>query len=473
MSKPTDHWLRRLHEAQPGNTRKPAYLLIADLIAEDIRSGRLAARDRLPPLRSLCEDLKLNYTTVARAYAEAQKRGLIDSAAGRGSFVRPVSPAQPLRIASAGAEMTMNMPPEPQDPALLGRLRDGYAALFQHAGETDDAYALLRYQEFGGSSADRQAALDWLQPHLEVSALERVLVGPGIQSTLTTLMGLLARPGETICVESLTYPGVKAIAAHLGIRLQPLALDDEGPDADAFEHHCRTQQIKALYCNPTLLNPTTGTISAARRELLADICLRYSVPIIEDDAYGLLPSDAPPPLASYAPDLTYYVTGLSKHLGAGLRVAYVIAPDARKTQRLAATLRATSVMASPITTALATRWVQDGTALAMLQATRRESAARQELAAQRLSRASWKAHSEGFHVWLELPEPWSGVEFASHLRAMGVGVVASPAFCTDGAPPEAVRICLGGPGTLDDCAHALDLIADTLEHPPSLHAKVM
>ena len=65
------------------------------------------------------------------------------------------------------------------------------------------------------------------------------------------------------------------------------------------------------------------------------------------------------------------------------------------------------------------------------------------------------------------------VEFASYLRTRGVGVVASAAFSTDGDPPDAVRICLGGPLSRDDCDDALRLIADTLDHPQHPHATVM
>ncbi|WP_128595495.1 GntR family transcriptional regulator, partial [Paraburkholderia kirstenboschensis] len=68
------HWLKRLEES-----RKPAYLVIPDLIEEDVESGRLRPRDRLPGLRDLAGALRLNYTTVARAYAEARKRGLLDA----------------------------------------------------------------------------------------------------------------------------------------------------------------------------------------------------------------------------------------------------------------------------------------------------------------------------------------------------------------------------------------------------------
>ncbi len=463
VNKLSAHWLRRL-EADD----RPAYLLIAELIADDVRTGRLNARDRLPTLRELSDQLRLNYTTVARAYAEARKRGLIDSRPGMGTYVRGHAPALPLRGGS-GAEMTMNMPPEPQDPALVARMQSSAAELLART----DPYALLRYQDFGGTPEDRAAAAQWLRHRLPDCDVARVLVCPGIHGVLAALVSQLARPGELVCVESLTYPGIKAIANQLGVQLHALTLDDDGPSAEEFELACKTLKPKALYCNPTLLNPTTQTMSRGRREALADIALRFNVPIIEDDAYSMLPREMPPPLALLAPELTYYVTGFSKCLGAGLRIAYVSAPTERAAQRLAGALRSTTVMSSPINNALATRWVMDGTAQAMLEAIRAESLVRQALAAQHLGRHAFAAQPEGFHLWLPLDSTWSVVEFASYLRTQGVGVVASAAFSTDGDPPDAVRICLGGPLGRDECDAALRLIADTLDHPQHPHATVM
>ena len=463
MIKITQSWQKRLEASD-----KPAYLLLADLIAEDIRTGRLTARDQLPTLRDLAAELRLNYTTVARGYAEARKRGLIDSRAGTGTFIRGTSPAVPLR-GGGGAEMTMNLPPEPQDAGLLDRMKESAARVMADT----DVYDLLRYQDFGGTVRDREAGMAWIRPRIPDCRLDQMLVCPGIHSVLAALFSQLARPGELICVEALTYPGVKAIATQLGVQLHALPLDEEGPMGESFEHACKTLKPKALYVNPTINNPTTATISRARREALADIALRYAIPIIEDDAYGLLPRQMPPTLASMAPDLTYYITGFSKTLGAGLRNAYVRSPSARQSQRLAGALRATTVMASPITNALSTLWVEDGTADAMLQAIRTESNVRQAMAQKHLGAYGMAAPSESFHLWLPLSSAWSMVEFASFLRTQNVGVVASAAFSTDGNPPEAVRICLGGPMSRDDCDQALRLIADTLAHPLHPHATVM
>jgi DNA-binding transcriptional MocR family regulator len=180
----------------------------------------------------------------------------------------------------------------------------------------------------------------------------------------------------------------------------------------------------------------------------------------------------PPTLATLAPELTYYITGFSKCFGAGLRSAYVCSPSERQSQRLAGAMRATTVMASPVTNALTTFWVEDGVADAMLQAIRSESVARQLLATRHLAAYGMQADPEGFHLWLPLSADWSPVEFASYLRTRGVSVVASAAFSTDGDPPDAVRVCLGGPISLEECDHALALIADTLSHPVHPHATV-
>ena len=76
-------------------------------------------------------------------------------------------------------------------------------------------------------------------------------------------------------------------------------------------------------------------------------------------------------------------------------------------------------------------------------------------------------------LWLDVPEPWNRVEFATHLRSQRVGVVLSDTFTVADAPPEAVRVCLGGPVNREECRHSLEIIADALEHLPALAARAM
>jgi DNA-binding transcriptional MocR family regulator len=132
-----------------------------------------------------------------------------------------------------------------------------------------------------------------------------------------------------------------------------------------------------------------------------------------------------------------------------------------------APLRAITVMASPVTAALATLWINDGTAEAALSAIRRASHIRQEDAAHLLSAAHYVSKPDAFHLWLSVPAPWTRLTFAKHLRENGVGVVASDACTVSGMPPEAVRVCMGGAADRTDCRHMLELIADALVQSPS------
>jgi DNA-binding transcriptional MocR family regulator len=463
--------MNRWSVAIRGST-KPAYIAVADLIFEEIQSGALSANQRLPTLRKLAKALRLNFTTVARGYAEAQRRGLIDSRPGSGTFVREIIMTGPVRRSAPmqGVDMTMNMPPEPRDRALLQRMRDGIVAVANDL----DPYTLLRYQEFGGSPDDREAAIRWMSRHQPALTPERVLVCPGIQSALVALCAVLApRVGDSIACEAVTYAGLKGIAAQLGIRLVGLPADDDGIDPDAFGALCASDLPKALYVNPTLNNPTTAVMSQSRREAVVEIARRYSVPVIEDDPYGCLPVQRPAAIAALAPELTFFLTGFAKCLGAGLRIAYLTTPNARFTARIAATLRTTSVMASPLMMKLATRWINDGTARAATLAIREESRSRQHLAKQVLRRASYVAKPEAFHLWLSVPDPWSRVEFATHLRAHEVPVVVSDSFTVAGPAPEAVRICLGGPADRDKCRHSLGIIEDAIEQLPAVALRGM
>lgn len=445
---------------------RPRYLALADCIASDIQTGALVTGDRLPPQRKLAERLGIDFTTVARGYAEAQKRGLIESRKGQGTFVqaaprtRAISLA-PFRLRSDLVDLSMNLPPEPNDPELIERMRAGWDAVGR------DLVSLLRYQAFGGGPADKDAALHWLNRRALSPATERVYVAPGAHAALLGIFGILAKPGQAILSEQITYPGVRSIAAQLNLSLIGLPMDREGIIPEALSAACSETSPKALYLNPTMQNPTTLTISPKRREEIIAIAQQWSVPIVEDDTYGFIPTDGPRPFASIAPGITWHVASLAKCIGAGVRIAYVVAPDPRSAWAFASAVRSATVMASPITVALTTRWIQDGTADNILRFIRGEAIARQKIAHQVLASANFAAAPSSFNIWLTLPEGWTRSAFVGHMGTTGIGVVASDAFTVTGTPPEAVRICLGGPASRMAVQRALEFAAHALEELPA------
>ncbi|OIR09907.1 2-aminoadipate transaminase [mine drainage metagenome] len=455
----TDWWVPAIRRSG-----KPLYVEIADAIAEDRLSGRLTALQRLPPQRWLAKRLGVNFSTVFRAYIEAQRRGLITAHIGQGSFVSPARAGHDPAADRPSGDLSMNLPPEPDDPALVERLALSFARL----GQSHDPRALLRYGDFMGAAADRAAAVRWLAPRLPKLAPQDILLAAGAQAALLAVLSSLAAGGQAVCCDRLCYPGLKSLAAQLGLRLIGLPADDDGPDPASLAFACRDFAPKALCLTPTLHNPTTRTISERRRRQLLEVAQSHGLPIIEDDAYGALPDAPPPPLAALAPGAVFHIAGLAKSLSGGLRLAYVTAPDSRWLSRITTAARATTLMASPLAAALASDWIESGLAQDLLGAVRAESRARQGIAAACLPAGLSEADPQGFHLWLRLPPPWTRTDFLASLRSQGIGVMAADAFTVPGEPPpEAARLSLGGPIGRDHLAQVLRSIAATLHQPPA------
>ncbi len=177
---------------QLSRSGKPRYLAIADAIADDIGNGTLAPADRLPPQRKLARRLHIDFTTVARGYVEAQKRGLIESRVGQGTFVRASAKRRhgPMARHPEIVDLSMNLPPEPDDPDLLDRMQDGLEALGR------DLVYLMRYQGFGGVQADKDAALKWLSRRALTPSQDRLFIAPGAHPALLGILGIVAKAGR-------------------------------------------------------------------------------------------------------------------------------------------------------------------------------------------------------------------------------------------------------------------------------------
>jgi DNA-binding transcriptional MocR family regulator len=220
-------------------------------------------------------------------------------------------------------------------------------------------------------------------------------------------------------------------------------MDEQGIVPVAFEKACREKSPKALYLIPTIDNPTTATMSEDRRSKIAALAQKHGVAIIEDDPYAPLRPERIVTVAELAGDITWHIATLSKCATPALRVAYVVAPSAGMALRLSGVLRATILMTPPLMSALATRWIADGTLDEIAKAISAENAVRQKLAASILRDISFAADPHGHHLWLRLPDHWRAGDFAEHADRVGVSIVPSSAFAVAAHPIEAVRISLG------------------------------
>ena len=442
----------------------PRYAAIADALAADIAAGSLTTGDRLPTHRDLAWRLGVTVGTVSRAYAEAGRRGLVSGEVGRGTYVRTVVPAVALAMAGPAAEdtfidMTLNFPAAGSEAAAIGPTLQEMAADPATAG-------LLRYHPNGGLPEHRATGAEWLgRCDLPVTA-ERVLVTAGAQHGVIVVLASLTRPGDRILTEGVTYPGVQLVARLLGLHLDPLPLDAHGLQPEALEAACRRGGYRALYCIPTLQNPTTVTMPAERRQAIVDIARRYNLPILEDDIFRRLAPAPPPPLCALAPDLVYYVTGLSKTTAPGLRVGFAAVPTVA-VDRVASAIRSTCWIAPPIAVEIACRWIRDGSAEQILQDLRREAAWRRERTLRALSRWDVDCAPGALHIWLHLPEPWRSTDFAAEAKRRGLGVTPAEAFSVGRrAPSHAIRACFGPLPSRAALDKALGILTEMLEDRP-------
>ena len=443
---------------------EPKYRALLDALQHDIDAGLLSPGTRLPTHRQLAEQLGVAIGTVGRAYAVAEERGIVSGEVGRGTFVRGPEPG----VEQGTVE---EEDPEVIDLSKSRLMRDprvgSVAGMLQALARRPNLDRLMDfYQPAPGMARHRELGAQWVRRTGLTVSPDRVIITSGAQHGAATVLASLTRPGDVVCTEQVTYTGVKAIASLLHLQLRGLPLDGEGLIPEAFEAVCRESPPRALYCMPTLQNPTGRTMPVARRQALVEIAARYEVALVEDDVYGFLPASPLPPLATLAPSIAYYITSTSKSMAPGLRVGYVVAP-ATRVERVAGVIRASTWLVAPLLAELASEWIERGEADAMVAWKREETLARHAAAMRVLAPWLPPRSAPSFHLWLPLPEPWRTEVFVAQARARQVVVSPSEDFMVgrEGAP-HAVRVCLGATASRARLEEGLRRLAELLRNGP-------
>jgi DNA-binding transcriptional MocR family regulator len=436
----------------------PRYQAIIAALQGDIETGKLPPGSRLLPHRELADRLGLSVGTVSKAYARAEQMGLIVAKVGSGTFVRQSADAA-VNGAARPEQISLGLnvaPPGHHVEVLLG----AHGALRSPRLLAQ----LVEYLPHEGLARHREAAARWMAVGTYRPSPADVLICHGAQHASSLAAGLLLDTGAPMLAECLTYSGVKALASHQGVKLVGAAIDEEGLVPEALAEACRRSGSRVLYSMPTLHSPTATTMSAGRRRAIAEVVERHDLMVIEDNVYGFLHPDAPPPLAQLLPERVFYVTSLSKCVAPGLRVGFVVTPPAYR-DRMILGLRATAWMATPVMVELGVRLMENG-ALERLAAERRaEAKARSDIAVNLLAGhlAPLPRGVAPFHVWLPLPPDWPAGRFFQAARQRGVTVTPPDAVVVDEQSPNGVRLCLGSPTARRELEHALAILRELIE----------
>jgi DNA-binding transcriptional MocR family regulator len=434
-----------------GQSSRPIYAQIADRIEQDIGGGVLVAGSRLPTQRELAEALGITTVTVTRAYREAARRGLLASTVGRGTFVSTPGNGtsdtldEEIDLSSNviyGGELTLSR-------ELMARIASAFSPTY---GAPE------------GSERHRAAGAAWLHRWRPDATARRVVVHAGAQQAMFAALAALARPGETVLCEEVVYPCLRLMAGLLRLRLEPLPMDRYGLLTDSFEQAAKAKSAKVAYITPTLQNPTGTILPEKRRRELAASAAAHGVTIIEDDVYGFLVPEAPPPVTSLDPDRHVFLTGLGKSISAALRIGYTVSNE-ELAARMAEVVWTTTFFTSPVMAEVAATWIEDGTA-ARVAAAKRETIALRQRVARRVLGKRVTGGETSPHLWLELPARRDPEEFAEQARARGVRVAPSSRFALGEGRHNAIRVSIGATESASRLETALQILSALLDRAP-------
>lgn len=440
-------WMPRLADRDASVAERLVLALVDDIV-----EGRLNGGDRLPAHRDLAWRLGIGLGTVTKAYAALERRGLVRSVKGRGTFVAICQAHEEREI-----DLSSNVPPAMVTARLLSQTLSGVARKI-------DADHFNLYSPPAGHLEHRRLLARWLETlDVPVEPSNLVLTGNARQA-ISLAFDLACGPQGVILTERLTYPGAIALARRKGYRIKGVEMDTEGmvPEAlaDALDSVASVAS-RAVYLTPTLHNPTTATMGVARRQAIVDVCRRSGAWVIEDGVYTLGPPGAPA-LAALAPERVFHVNGLSKSLGPGLRIGMLALPEGMQAMAQAV-LQDIPMDPSPLSCAVVEDWLSTGVIATIPQALRNEARRRSSLAASLLGAAEFVSHPDAYHVWLPMPRDAAN-RLATAAASLGVKVTAPESIMVERSDQATgIRLCLGGP-SLDNLTHGLTLLARLLKN---------
>jgi DNA-binding transcriptional MocR family regulator len=432
----------------------PIFELLAQTIVSDIKAGALPPGFRLPTHRDLADKLGITVGTASRAYSEIRRTGLIEAGVGRGTFVR--TRAASSRAASDVIDLRAHCAPTGAYVEELARTL-GPSGSDLLSSEAIDRPAPGTMREWSEAGARWFALSSAASPSVD----SIVSVGSIQQGLICSLLSV-AQAGDTVLTEKLTYGGLNAAAAAIGIRLVGVSIDRNGLIPEALDEACKKHRPKALVCVPTVHNPTTCSMPARRRALVAEMARQHGITVIEDDAYAPF-GERITTIQTLSPDNTILLGTLSKAISPSLRAAFIAAP-AHLRERIATLVRATGASPHPLAAEVASRWIADGTAERIFRRNLAELKERNTLLREKIRHGKLYSRDGAPHAWLELPPRWRIEDFMAWAHQRQIAFLPASVFAVDKSDAlHALRISLSAARDRDEISQVAERISSALE----------
>lgn len=450
---------------QPDRTdARPAYIQITDYMLQKIQSGEWITGAYLPNQRALAVIFGVNRSTLVSALDELKGMGLLETQGKGGTKI-------------ASVQMITQ---EVKHPDWQSHISEGF-----HSSNLDTIQVINRYEftegfirlSSGEPSPDlfpkdmmsevlsevardmtnlgyeapkgmpylREQVSSYLQQFGIQAAPENILIVSGALQAIQLISIGLMQPGSTVFLEKPSYLYSLNIFQSIGLRRCAVMMDDEGVMPDQLVKLRPKHRQSILYTVPSFHNPTGLVMSEHRRSELVEVCGRTEIPIIEDDVYRELWIDQPSPNPIKSLDKTgnvLYVGSVSKTLSTGLRIGWLVGPEA-VVERLGDLKMQNDYGSSSLAQLTAGKFLEKHYYQAHSAVVREQLRIRRQVALDALDHyfgeiARWKIPSGGYYIWIYFIVPIKMKELFD--EAFKHGILAYPGYLYDNEMNPCLRI---------------------------------
>ncbi|AQQ54648.1 aminotransferase-like domain-containing protein [Planococcus lenghuensis] len=439
--------------------RKTKHRQLVDLVKGKISDGEWAIGSMIPSQRDLAKRCGMNRSTVVAALDELKADGLLRTITGKGTIVANNSwtlrdEGVPLNWISGllhrGTETAERVQMDETGNKLIRLDRD---ELVRTMFPARDMQVIMRgvLADWQGTSAGgpngdpvlRKAICNHLKEKGIQTSPESVLVTSGATQALHLITTALVRPGEMLITEDPSPLSRSAGLRDAGMRLVRLPVDEAGLRPESLPPYEKRRAV--LYAMPAFQNPTGSLMPEERRAELIRLGQREQISIIEDDSFGDLWIDSPPPLSLKTRDTfgnVLYIGSLSQVLGPDFRIGWTVGPKA-VIDRLAAVKAEMDGGTSLLQQLAAAKWLASELHGQHLDYLRRQLRLRREVALEALEehltgRAVWTEPAGGYYIWVRVnPDSQDRLLFQ---KAQAKGIAVSPGNGFTSRPGQTFRL---------------------------------
>ena len=438
--------------------KRPIYLSLAEQLEKDIAGGFLLPGTKLPPQRELADFLDINFTTVTRTYRLCELKGLIYAVIGSGTYVAP-SAAKSVTIS------TENLARESIDLGFVSSFESCNAMLadtIKTVLSKRQISELLDYEYPTGMPHHKAAGVNWLKTVGIQTDTEHIAVVSGTQNGLALTLLALFEPGNRIAVDTYTYANFIELAKMYHIQLVPVSGDAQGMSAEELEFRHRSNAIRGVFLMPSCCNPTTIAVSDRRKAELATVIRKYRMILIEDEIHafftaGIVP-DYQRAMAQLIPERTIYLSGTSKPICSGLRVAYLVYPDNFRESILKAIFNV-NVKTSSLDTEIISELILSGKANEIIKQKQMMAADRNRLFFDFFPELKGTGHPLSFYRWLPIVDERSGIQIEQELQNAGIRVYHSDRFLSGSRKGQSyLRVALSTTSTREQLQTGISIL---------------